>query len=83
MLLAMIVGSALTGVTLLVMYLLFREARNPNHPEGIQDGADVFPLLLNLFGAMIAGCIPQKRRAAGDTSAPAPAEAGKAESDET
>ena len=83
MLLAMIVGSALTGVTLLVMYLLFREARNPNHPEGIQDGADVFPLLLNLFGAMIAGGIPQKRRAAGDTSAPAPAEAGKAESDET
>jgi len=79
MLLAMIVGSALTGVSLLVMYLLFREPRNPNHPEGIRVGADVFPLLLHLGAAWLAGFIEQKRRAAVGTPSPAFAETAKAE----
>ena len=72
MLLAMIVGSALTVVDLWGLTFLHM------HPE-----LGLFPVLLNLGGAWVAGIMEQKRRAAGDTPAPAPAEAGKAESDET
>ena len=38
---------------------------------------------LHPVAAWVAGFIEQKRRAAAETPAPAPAEAGKAESDET
>ena len=81
MLLAMIVGSALAGVALLVMYLQFGVVGDVL--EGFRAGVDGFPVLLHLAAAWLAGFIEQKRRAAGDTPAPAPAETGKAESDET
>ena len=70
MLLAMIVGSALTVVDLWGLTFVHM------HP-----GLGPFPVLLNLGGAWVAGIMEQKRRAAAET--PAPAYAGKAESDET
>jgi hypothetical protein len=78
MLLAMIVGSALTGVALRGLTFVHGPAPGPLHL-----GLVALPVLLNLGGAWVAGIMEQKRRAAGDTPAPAPAEAGKAESDET
>ena len=69
MLLAMIVGGALTVVDLWGLTFLHM------HP-----GLGLFPVLLNLGGAWVAGFIEQKRRAAGATPAPAPAETGKEES---
>ena len=72
MLLAMIVGGALTVVDLWGLTFVHM------HP-----GLGSFPVLLNLGSAWVAGIMEQKRRAAAETPAPAPAEAGKAESDET
>jgi hypothetical protein len=80
MLLAMIVGSALTGVVLRGLTFVHGDF---TWPVLLHLGLVAFPVLLNLGGAWVAGRMEQKRRAAGDTSAPAPAEAGKAESDET
>tara|TARA_B100001750_G_C15128216_1_gene408503 strand:- start:88 stop:606 length:519 start_codon:yes stop_codon:yes gene_type:complete len=72
MLLAMIVGSSLTVVDLWALTFVH-----------MQLVLGPFPVLLNLGGAWVAGIMEQKRRAAAETPAPAPAEAGKAESDET
>ena len=72
MLLAMIVGSSLTVVDLWGLTFVHT-----------QPHWGLFPVLLNLGGAWVAGIMEQKRRAAAETPAPAPAEAGKAESDET
>ena len=72
MLLAMIVGSSLTVVDLWGLTFVH-----------MQPVLGPFPVLLNLGSAWVAGIMEQKRRAAAETPAPAPAEAGKAESDET
>ena len=72
MLLAMIVGSSLTVVDLWGLTFVHT-----------QPHWGLFPVLLNLGGAWVAGIMEQKRRVAAETPAPAPAEAEKAESDET
>ncbi len=77
MLLAMIVGSALAGVSLLVMYFQF--GGDGDGLEGSRVGVDGFPVLLHLAAAWLAGFIEQKRRAAVDTPTPAFAETPKAE----
>lgn len=83
MLLAMIVGSALTVVDLWGLTFVHMNLGLGGFPELIGLVGACVAGSLNLVAAWLAGFIEQKRRAAGDTSAPAPAEAGKAESDET
>ena len=68
MLLAMIVGGALTVVDLWGLTFLHM------HPE-----LGLFPILLNLGGAWVAGIMEQKRRAAAETPSTGFAETTKAE----
>ena len=70
-LLAMIVGSALTVVDLWGLTFLHM------HPE-----LGLFPVLLNLGGAWVAGRMEQKRRAAAETPSTGFAETTKDESNE-
>ena len=71
MLLAMIVGSSLTVVDLWGLTFVHT-----------QPHWGLFPVLLNLGGAWVAGIMEQKRRAAAEAPAPPPAETAKAESNE-
>ena len=76
MLLAMIVGSALTGVVLRGLTFVHGDF---TLPVLLHLGLVAFPVLLHLGGAWVAGIMEQKRRAAGDTPTPAFAETAKAE----
>ena len=76
MLLAMIVGSALTGVVLRGLTFVHG---NLHLGDLLHLGLVAFPVLLHLGGAWVAGIMEQKRRAAVDTPSPAFAETTKAE----
>ena len=81
MLLAMIVGmiSLVGGPVMQVDIMTFEYIGY----GGTLSFLAILSILFHLGAAWLAGFIEQKRRAAGATPAPAPAETGKAESDET
>mgnify|MGYP001388709623 FL=1 len=76
MLLAMIVGSALTGVVLRGLTFVHGDFTSP---VLLHLGLVAFPVLLHLGGAWLAGFIEQKRRAAVAPPTPAFAETAKEE----
>ena len=81
MLLAMIVGMiSLVGGSVMQVDIMTFEYIGYG---GTLSFLAILSILLHLGAAWLAGFIEQKRRAAGTTPAPAPAETGKAESDET